>query len=300
MRLASPARLSPIGEDIAPTLPPHHETTPSFRPSVIVSQVFFGRHALACGGKTADNAATGFRVAVPRPRSGFVRATARWWSSCSGGSTGSCTEARPAAGREYTIALVGVDRWMPFKSSGGEGLPRQARARRASSQATEFPACMDLSLHSRRKPTSAVSMTAMEALQPAAAGVDNRRDVVQPTPPTAATASWSSSSNDLKASRQGDPARRGSCPAITSLSAPRSVACKDAYVKIKNTDGDDAGKRSSTDPKVSASPLEPHLFQSRRRRQGQGDLLEQGDPGRDHRRSWVNDTRSRNRRLGGS
>jgi len=107
------------------------------------------------------------------------------------------------------------------------------------------------------------ALTAMEALQPAAAGIDTVAIVVNDT----------SNGGDGVLVRGIADLRglRGKEILLAELSVSHyllargldSVGMKEADVKIKNTDGDEAGKAFVADPSVQAvTTWNPHLFQA--------------------------------------
>jgi NitT/TauT family transport system substrate-binding protein len=107
------------------------------------------------------------------------------------------------------------------------------------------------------------AMTAMEALQPAAAGVDTVALVVNDT----------SNGGDGVLVRGIDDLRglAGKEILLAELSVSHyllvrglaSVGMKESDVKIKNSDGDEAGKAFVADPRVEAvTTWNPHLFQA--------------------------------------
>jgi NitT/TauT family transport system substrate-binding protein len=107
------------------------------------------------------------------------------------------------------------------------------------------------------------AMTAMEALQPAAAGVDTVAIVVNDTS-NGGDGVLVRGIKDLKG-------LKGKEVLLAELSVSHyllvrglaSVGMKESDVKIKNTDGDEAGKAFVADPKVEAvTTWNPHLFQA--------------------------------------
>jgi NitT/TauT family transport system substrate-binding protein len=173
-------------------------------------------------------------------------------------------EAKPAAGREFQIAWSVWTGWMPFKLMEAKGfLARRAAEQGISVKLVEFPAYMDSVTAFAAGKLDGCAMTAMEALQPAAAGVDTIAIVVNDT----------SNGGDGVLVRGIDDLKglRGKEILLAELSVSHyllirgleSVGMKESDIKIKNTDGDDAGKAFIADPKVEAvTTWNPHLFQA--------------------------------------
>jgi len=175
------------------------------------------------------------------------------------------SEARPQApDREYQIAWSVWTGWMPFKLMEAKGfLARRAAERGLKVKLVEFPVYMDSVTAFAAGKLDGCAMTAMEALQPAAAGVDTVAIVVNDT----------SNGGDGVLVR-GIPDLRGlkgKQILLAELSVSHyllargldSVGLKEADVVIKNTDGDEAGKAFVADPKVEAvTTWNPHLFQA--------------------------------------
>jgi NitT/TauT family transport system substrate-binding protein len=175
------------------------------------------------------------------------------------------SEARPAAGREFQIAWSVWTGWMPFKLMEAKGfLAKRAADRGISVKLVEFPAYMDSVTAFAAGKLDGCAMTAMEALQPAAAGVDTVAIVVNDT----------SSGGDGVLVRGGIEdlqGLRGKQILLAELSVSHyllvrgldSVGMKESDVHIKNTDGDEAGKAFVADSSVEAvTTWNPHLFQA--------------------------------------
>jgi NitT/TauT family transport system substrate-binding protein len=174
------------------------------------------------------------------------------------------TEAAPAAGREYHIAWSVWTGWMPFRLMQAKGLlARRAADKGIAVKLIEFPVYMDSVTAFAAGKVDGCALTAMEALQPAAAGIDTVAVVVNDT------------------SRGGDGVLvrgiadlrglKGKEILLSELSVSHyllvrglaSVGMTEADVRIKNTDGDEAGKAFVADPKVEAvTTWNPHLFQA--------------------------------------
>jgi NitT/TauT family transport system substrate-binding protein len=173
-------------------------------------------------------------------------------------------EARPAADREFQIAWSVWTGWMPFKLMEAKGfLARRAADKGIKVKLIEFPAYMDAVTAFAAGKLDGCAMTAMEALQPAAAGVDTVAIVVNDT----------SSGGDGVLVRGIDDLRglRGKEILLAELSVSHyllvrglaSVGMKESDVKIKNSDGDEAGKAFVADARVEAvTTWNPHLFQA--------------------------------------
>ena len=93
------------------------------------------------------------------------------------------SETKPAAaGREFQIAWSVWTGWMPFKLMEAKGfLAKRAADKGISIKLVEFPAYMDSVTAFAAGKLDGCAMTAMEALQPAAAGVDTVAIVVNDT-----------------------------------------------------------------------------------------------------------------------
>src|SRR6185295_15649422 len=158
----------------------------SLRPArFVVAGLLLGT-LFACGGKKADNAATGSGAsASATPAAGSSVATGALVVAGSGGAAsaaGSGTEAKPATGREYTIAWSVWTGWMPFKLMEVKGfLAKRAAEKGIVVKLTEFPAYMDSVTAFAAGKLDGCAMTAMEALQPAAAGIETVAIVVNDT-----------------------------------------------------------------------------------------------------------------------
>jgi len=175
------------------------------------------------------------------------------------------SEGKPAApDREYQVGWSVWTGWMPFKLMEAKGfLARRAADKGIRVKLVEFPAYMDSVTAFASGKLDACAMTAMEALQPAAAGIDTVAIVVNDT----------SNGGDGVLVRGIDDLRglKGKEILLAELSVSHyllvrgldSVGMKESDVKIKNTDGDEAGKAFVTDPKVLAvTTWNPHLFQA--------------------------------------
>ena len=196
-------------------------------------------------------------------------------STASPGSTGSANSAvqagsktsgdKPAAsGREYQVAWSVWTGWMPFKLMEVKGfLAKRAAEKGIQVKLVEFPAYMDSVTAFAAGKLDGCAMTAMEALQPAAAGVDT----------VAVVANDTSNGGDGVLVRGIDNLKglKGKEILLAELSVSHyllvrgldSVGMKEADVKVKNTDGDEAGKAFVADPKVEAvATWNPHLFQA--------------------------------------
>jgi NitT/TauT family transport system substrate-binding protein len=196
--------------------------------------------------------------------------------SCSdskGGSSAAAaktSESKPA-GREYQIGWSVWTGWMPFKLMADKGfLARRAADKGIRVKLVEFPAYMDSVTAFAAGKLDGCALTAMEALQPAAAGIDTVAIVVNDT----------SNGGDGVLVR-GIPDLRGlkgkeillaelSVSHYLLVRGLDSVGLKEADVKIKNTDGDEAGKAFVADAKVEAvTTWNPHLFQATEGGKGQ-------------------------------
>src|SRR6185436_18870778 len=86
---------------------------------------------------------------------------------------------KPAADREYLIAWSVWTGWMPFKLMEAKGfLAKRAAERGLKVKLVEFPVYMDSVTAFAAGKLDACAITAMEALQPAAAGIDTVAIVV--------------------------------------------------------------------------------------------------------------------------
>jgi NitT/TauT family transport system substrate-binding protein len=153
---------------------------------------------------------------------------------------------------------------MPFKLMEAKGfLARRAADHGLKIKLVEFPVYMDSVTAFAAGKLDGCAITAMEALQPAAAGIDTVAIVVNDT----------SNGGDGVLARgiDGLEGLRGKEILLSELSvshyllvrALESVGLKESDVKIKNTDGDEAGKAFVADPKVDAvATWNPHLFQA--------------------------------------
>jgi len=183
---------------------------------------------------------------------------------------GSAVAAKPAEapprapGREYQIAWSVWTGWMPFKLMEVKGfLARRAAERGIQVKLVEFPVYMDAVTAFAAGKLDGCALTAMEALQPAAAGIDTVAIVVNDT----------SSGGDGVLVRGIADLRglKGKEILLSELSVSHyllvrgldSVGMKESDVKIKNTDGDEAGKAFVADSRVEAvTTWNPHLFQA--------------------------------------
>jgi NitT/TauT family transport system substrate-binding protein len=169
-----------------------------------------------------------------------------------------------AGGREYQIGWSIWTGWMPFKLMETKGfLARRAAEKHIKVKLVEFPAYMDSVTAFSAGKLDACAMTAMEALQPAAAGIDTVAIVVNDT----------SNGGDGVLVRGIKDLRglKGKEVLLSELSVSHyllvrgleSVGLKESDIKIKNTDGDEAGKAFIADSKVEAvTTWNPHLFQA--------------------------------------
>jgi NitT/TauT family transport system substrate-binding protein len=168
------------------------------------------------------------------------------------------------AGREFQIGWSVWTGWMPFKLMEAKGfLARRAAERGISVKLTEFPVYMDSVTAFAAGKLDGCALTAMEALQPVAAGIDTVAIVVNDT----------SNGGDGVLARGIDDLRglKGKEVLLAELSVSHyllvrgleTVGLKESDVKIKNTDGDEAGKAFVADPAVEAvTTWNPHLFQA--------------------------------------
>jgi NitT/TauT family transport system substrate-binding protein len=142
-------------------------------------------------------------------------------------------------------------------------LARRAADKGITVKLVEFPVYMDSVTAFASGKLDGAAITAMEALQPAAAGVDTVAIVVNDT----------SNGGDGVLVRGIDDLKglKGKEILLAELSVSHyllvrgleSVGMKETDVKIKNTDGDEAGKAFAADPKVEAvTTWNPHLFQA--------------------------------------
>jgi NitT/TauT family transport system substrate-binding protein len=219
-----------------------HDRAPGAPGRLASVLVGLGLVTAACSGKAADGAP---------PSTGSAAAKAR--------------EAEPRAPeREYQIGWSVWTGWMPFKLMETKGfLARRAADRGIKVKLVEFPVYMDAVTAFAAGKLDACAMTAMEALQPAAAGIDTVAIVVNDT----------SNGGDGVLVRGIDDLRglKGKEILLSELSVSHyllvrgldSVGLKESDVKIKNTDGDEAGKAFVADARVEAvTTWNPHLFQA--------------------------------------
>ena len=236
------------------------------RRRAVVACLWLAGFAAACGSKNAENASAGSAgsamaagsAAAPAPAGAGAPAAAMAVEG-----PGAATD-KPAAGREYQIAWSIWTGWMPFKLMEVKGfLARRAAEKGLKVKLVEFPAYMDSVTAFAAGKLDACAMTAMEALQPAAAGVDTVAIVVNDTS-NGGDGVLVRGINDLKG-------LKGKEILLAELSVSHyllvrgldSVGMKESDVKIKNTDGDEAGKAFVADPKVEAvTTWNPHLFQA--------------------------------------
>src|SRR5882672_7461202 len=187
----------------------------------------------SCGNKKSENEST--KSAEPSAQGASKTAEARL--------------ATP--GREYQVAWSVWTGWMPFKLMEVKGfLARRAADKGIKVKLVEFPVYMDSVTAFAAGKLDGCAMTAMEALQPAAAGIDTVAIVVNDT----------SNGGDGVLVRGIADLRglKGKEILLAELSVSHyllargldSVGMKEADVKIKNTDGDEAGKAFVADPKV--------------------------------------------------
>jgi NitT/TauT family transport system substrate-binding protein len=169
-----------------------------------------------------------------------------------------------ASGREYQVAWVVWTGSMPYKLMETKGLlAKRAAEHGIKVKLVEFKASMDaVSAFSAGK-LDGCSMTSMEALLPAAAGIDSVAIVVNDTS-EGGDGVLVRGINDLKG-------LKGKEILLAELSVSHyllvrgleSVGLKESDVKIKNTDADEAGKAFIADPKVEAvTTWHPHLYQA--------------------------------------
>jgi NitT/TauT family transport system substrate-binding protein len=167
-------------------------------------------------------------------------------------------------GREYTVGWSVWTGWMPLKLMDVKGfLARRAADKGIKVKLIEFPVYMDSVTAFAAGKLDGCALTAMEALQPAAAGIDTVAIIVNDT----------SNGGDGVLVRGISDLRglKGKEILLAELSVSHyllvrgleSVGMKEADVKIKNTDADEAGKAFVADPKVEAvTTWNPHLFQA--------------------------------------
>jgi len=228
-------------------------STPTRRSAARLALAAFAVLAPGCGKKPAEPAAAGSGSATA-PAAGSAAKLVE-------------TAAPPAAGRaerEYQVAWSVWTGWMPFKLMEVKGfLAKRAAEKGIKVKLVEFPAYMDSVTAFAAGKLDACAMTAMEALQPAAAGVDTVAIVVNDTS-NGGDGVLVRGINDLKG-------LKGKEVLLAELSVSHyllvrrldSVGMKESDVKIKNTDGDEAGKAFVSDPKVEAvTTWNPHLFQA--------------------------------------
>jgi NitT/TauT family transport system substrate-binding protein len=183
----------------------------------------------------------------------------------SGQGASKAAEGKPAAsGKEYQIAWSVWTGYMPFKLMEVKGfLARRAADKGIKVKLVEFPVYMDSVTAFASGKLDGCALTAMEALQPAAAGIDTVAIVVNDT----------SNGGDGVLVRGIDDLRglKGKEILLAELSVSHyllvrgldSIGMKESDVRIKNTDADEAGKAFIADPKVEAvTTWNPHLFQA--------------------------------------
>jgi len=172
----------------------------------------------------------------------------------SGQGASKAAEGKPAAsGKEYQIAWSVWTGYMPFKLMEVKGfLARRAADKGIKVKLVEFPVYMDSVTAFASGKLDGCALTAMEALQPAAAGIDTVAIVVNDT----------SNGGDGVLVRGIDDLRglKGKEILLAELSVSHyllvrgldSIGMKESDVRIKNTDADEAGKAFIADPKVEA------------------------------------------------
>jgi NitT/TauT family transport system substrate-binding protein len=202
--------------------------------------------ALSCGKKKPEEAA-------PAPTgSGSAAAAAQ------------VKKPEGASDHEYQVAWVVWAGSMPYKLMETKGfLAKRAAEHGIKVKLVEFVSTTDaVSAFSTGK-LEGCSMTAMEALLPAAAGVESVVIVVNDTS-DGGDGVLVRGINDLKG-------LKGKEILLAELSVSHyllvrglsSVGLKESDVKITNTDADAAGKAFITDPKVEAvTTWHPHLYQA--------------------------------------
>ncbi|HEU4729159.1 MAG TPA: ABC transporter substrate-binding protein [Kofleriaceae bacterium] len=213
--------------------------------SSVLWGVVAGVLAVSCSGKAADHDG-------PRSR-----------ASVSGAAK--TREGRSiAAEREFHVAWSVWTGWMPFKLMEAKGfLARRAADKGLRVKLIEFPAYMDSVTAFVAGKLDGCAITAMDALQPAAAGVDTVAIVVNDT----------SNGGDGVLVRGIDDLRglKGKEILLAESSVSHyllvrglaSVGMTEADVRIKNTDGDVAGKAFVADPRLEAvATWNPHLIQA--------------------------------------
>jgi NitT/TauT family transport system substrate-binding protein len=163
---------------------------------------------------------------------------------------------------EYQIAWSVWTGWMPFKLMEAKGfLAHRAAEKGVNVKLVEFNAYMDSVTAFAAGQVDGCAMTSMEALQPAAAGIET----------VAIVANDTSNGGDGVLVRGIDDLRglKGKEILLAELSVSHyllvrgldSVGLKERDVKIKNMDGDLAGKAFVTDSSVEAvTTWNPHLF----------------------------------------
>lgn len=199
-------------------------------------------HVSACGGKKTEQ--------EPPPPAG------------SAGAAKAGSGRPPAAGREYQIAWALWTGYMPFKLMEAKGLlARRAAEHGIKVKLVELPAYMDAVTAFSTGKVDGCAMTVTEILQPIAAGIEVAAILVYDT----------SEGGDGVLVRGIDDLRglRGKEILLPELSVSHyllvrglaSVGLKESDVRIRNTDGDAAGKAFVADPKVLAVvSWNPHLF----------------------------------------
>ncbi|HET7506120.1 MAG TPA: ABC transporter substrate-binding protein [Kofleriaceae bacterium] len=166
--------------------------------------------------------------------------------------------------REFHVAWSVWTGWMPFKLMEAKGfLARRAAEGGIQVKLIEFPAYMDSVTAFAAGKLDGCAITALEALQSAAAGIDTVAIVVNDTS-NGGDGVLVRGINDLRG-------LRGKEILLAELSVSHyllvrglgTVGMTEADVKIKNTDGDEAGKAFVADPKVDAvTTWNPYLFQA--------------------------------------
>jgi NitT/TauT family transport system substrate-binding protein len=184
--------------------------------------------------------------------------------SAGAAKAGSAGASSVASGREYQIAWALWTGYMPFKLMEAKGLlARRAAEHGIKVKLVELPAYMDAVTAFSTGKVDGCAMTVTEILQPIAAGIEAAAILIYDT----------SEGGDGVLVRGIDGLRglRGKEILLPELSVSHyllvrgleSVGLKESDVKIRNTDGDAAGKAFVADPKVLAVvSWNPHLFQA--------------------------------------
>jgi NitT/TauT family transport system substrate-binding protein len=203
-----------------------------------------GAVALSCGGKKTER-----EQAAPSGPEGVAAKAG---------------DDKAPAGREYLIGWALWTGYMPFKLIEAKGfLARRAAEKGLKVRFVEFPAYMEAVTAFAAGKLDGCALTVTEALQTAAAGVETVAILLHDT----------SEGGDGLLVRGIDDLRglKGKEVLLAELSVSHyllvraldSVGMKETDVKIKNTDGDEAGKAFIADPKVEAvMSWNPHLYQA--------------------------------------